>query len=412
MTDLPSGTVTFLFTDLEGSTRLWEEHPDAMHDALARHDELVREAIESHAGHVVKTTGDGFHAAFATARDALDAALYAQLALTAEPWASTGPLRARMGVHTGEAQHRAGDYYGTSLNRAARIASVANGGQTLLSRASAEIVQDALPDGCLLSDLGEHRLRDLSRVERVFQITAPGLSTQFPPLRTVDAFPGNLPLQTTSFVGREDEIAALAEALKGWRLVTVTGVGGVGKTRLALQAAADVIPDFPDGAWLCELASARDPDAMLEVIAATLGVAPRNDLGLDAAIVESLRSRSLLLVMDNCEHLLDAAGRLVEAILRSCADVRVLATSREGLAVADEHVVPLRSLPVPGIDASSDVVATCEAVRLFVQRADSVRSGFTIDDANAHAVAEICRRLDGVPLAIELAAADRRNDPE
>ena len=259
MTELPSGTVTFLFTDLEGSTRLWEEHPDAMHGALARHDELVREAIEAHGGHVVKTTGDGFHAAFATARDALDAAVAAQLALTAEPWASTGRLRARMGVHTGEAQRREGDYYGTALNRAARIMSAGHGDQIVLSRATEELVGEALPGGCALIDLGEHRLRDLGRPEALFQLAHPDLRRDFAPLRSLDAFPGNLPLQVSSFIGREEDVSRVVGALDEARIVTLTGVGGVGKTRLALQSAAEVLPQFRDGAWVAELASADRP---------------------------------------------------------------------------------------------------------------------------------------------------------
>jgi len=270
--ELPSGTVTFLFTDLEGSTRLWEEHPDAMRDVLAGHDEILRDAIVAHEGHVVKTTGDGFHAVFATAHDALDAAVAAQLGLAAASFAETGPLRVRMGVHTCEAEYRDGDYYGSEVNRAARLMSVAHGEQIVVSAVTAALVRDGSIE---LVDLGEHRLPDLTVAERVFQVRAPGLVADFAPLRSLDAFPGNLPLQVTSFVGRGQELAALGKALEASRLVTLVGVGGVGKTRLALQVAADLIARFPDGAWVCELATADDPESMLQVVAGALGVRPR-----------------------------------------------------------------------------------------------------------------------------------------
>ncbi len=405
MTDLPSGTVTFLFTDLEGSTRLWEEHPDAMHDALARHDELVREAIESHHGHVVKTTGDGFHAAFATARDALDAALTAQLALTAEPWASTGPLRARMGVHTGEAQHRAGDYYGTSLNRAARIANSGHGEQIVLSRATEELVGDALPEGCELLALGEHRLRDLGRPEALFQLAHPDLRRDFAPLRSLDAFPGNLPLQVSSFIGREEDLSRVVGALDEARIVTLTGVGGVGKTRLALQSAAEVLPQFRDGAWVAELASADSPEALVQVVAAALRVSPHPTIPLDTRIRDSLNEKQLLLVLDNCEHLLDATTRLADGILRECPNVRLLATSRESLDLDGERVVRVRSLPLPDPSADAEGADAVDAVRLFIERARGAEPDFRLDAGDLNVVAEICRRLDGIPLAIELAAA-------
>ena len=343
---LPTGTVTFLFTDLEGSTRLWDEHPEAMKSALARHDELLRAAVESHGGHVVKTTGDGLHAAFGTADDAVAAAVAGQRAL-ADVEGPEGALRVRMGVHTGAATHRDGDYFGTAVNRAARLAAAAHGGQVLVSLATGELLGDSIADGASLLDLGEHRLRDLSRPERVFQLRAPGLGEDFPPLRTLDAYAGNLPLQLTSFVGRDDELDRVAKALDEARLVTLIGVGGVGKTRLATQVAAEVLPRFPDGAWLCELAAASDPEALVQVVAATLGVQPHPNVSLEGSIVEFLRAKELLLVLDNCEHLLDDAGLLAEAVLHECRDVRILATSREGLAVEGEQVWPLRSLRMP-----------------------------------------------------------------
>ena len=401
MSALPTGTVTFLFTDLEGSTRLWQEHPEAMQPALARHDEIVRGAIESHGGFVVKTTGDGAHAAFATASDAVDAAVAAQLAIEAEAWTLPEPLRVRMGIHTGPAELRDGDYYGTAVNRAARIMSIAHGGQIVVSQASREVLGEVEVD---LVDLGEHRLKDLGQRERIFQVVHGELRGDFPPLRSIDAFAGNLPLQATSFVGRDDDVRSIADALRTTRLLTVTGVGGVGKTRLAIQVAAELLPAFPDGAWLCELAAANDAEALVQVVAATLGVQPRAGASLEASIVEFLRTRAALVVLDNCEHLLDAAAELAEDVLAQCPDVRLLATSREGLAVAGEQVWPLRSLRMPKV-ASTDAAFASAAVQLFTERARAASPDFVLDERNATTVLEVCRRLDGIPLAIELAAS-------
>ena len=392
MTALPTGTVTFLFTDLERSTRLWEEHPDAMQEALARHDAILRDAIESHQGHVVKTTGDGAHAAFATAADAVDAALAAQLTLAAQPWEGTGPLRVRMGIHTGAAEIRDGDYYGTALNRAARLMSVAHGGQIVASLATRELVDR---DAVELVDLGEHRLRDLAQPVRVFQIAHPDLPREFPSLQTLEVYAGNLPAQVTSFVGRTEELDAIATALRTARLVTLTGTGGVGKTRLSLQVAADVLPRYRDGAWLCELAAAGEADALTQVVASCLGVIPRPGMTMRESIVDYLRGKHLLLLLDNCEHLLDAAADVASAVMRDCPRVTVLATSREALDVAGEQV-----WPVPPFTSVDDA-----AVRLFAERAHAARPDFAVDDTTRPAVVEICRRLDGMPLAIELAAA-------
>jgi predicted ATPase/class 3 adenylate cyclase len=403
--ELPTGTVTFLFTDLEGSTRLWEEHPDAMQGALARHDEILRDAIAAHNGHIVKTTGDGVHAAFARPLDAVDVAVEAQLALAGIEWETPEPLRVRMGIHTGSADLRDGDYYGSSLNRAARLMSAAHGGQIVVSLATEELVRDDLRDGAGFEDLGEHGLRDLARPERVFQVTHPSLRRDFSRLRSLDAFPGNLPAQVTSFVGRDTDLAAVASALEAARLVTLTGVGGVGKTRLALQAAAEVLPRFNDGAWVCELAAAEDEETMEQVVVAALGVSPRPGISLTASIFDFLRVKRLLLVLDNCEHLLDPAGRLAEGLLRECRSVAVLATSREVLAVSGEHVLGLRSLALPDVTASVETVAASDSVRLFAERASAAKSGFHVDAANAESIAEVCRRLDGIPLALELAAA-------
>jgi predicted ATPase/class 3 adenylate cyclase len=405
MSDLPVGTVTFLFTDLEGSTRRWDQYPDVMKLALAQHDAALKEAVESHAGVVVKSTGDGIYAVFAVAEDAVKAAVAGQVALEAQPWDEVGGLAVRMGLHTGAADQRDGDYFGAPLNRTARLTSVANGGQIVCSQATADLVRDGLPAGVELVDLGEHRLRDLSRPERVFQIQAPGLRSAFGPLASVDAFPGNLPLQVSSFIGRDREIGRVITALGQARVVTLTGVGGVGKTRLALQVAAEMLPRFREGAWLCELAAVRDPEGVPGALTGVFGVTTRADQSLAEAVVEFLRTKQLLLVVDNCEHLLDAVAELIEYLERACPGIVVLATSREGLALDGEQVVPVPSLPGPPVGADLDTAGRADAVRLFVERARRVDPDFSLTAENAAAVAQVCRRLDGVPLAIELAAA-------
>ncbi|HXY91424.1 MAG TPA: adenylate/guanylate cyclase domain-containing protein [Acidimicrobiia bacterium] len=405
MVELPSGTVTFLFTDLEGSTRLWEVHRDAMQRALARHDEILREAITTHGGQVVKGTGDGVHAVFVTAIDAVDAAVAVQVALEDEEWESTGPLRVRMGVHTGRAELRGDDYYGPAVNRAARLMSVAHGGQVLVSLATEELVRDELGAGVTLVDLGEHGLRDLSRPERVFQVVAPGLCSDFPALARLGALSGNLPVQASSFVGREEELIELGALLETARVVTLIGVGGVGKTRLALETAAEVRSRFGEGAWLCELAGVRDPDAVAEVVLSVFGVPAGGALSAMDTLVGFLAAKDLLLVLDNCEHLVRAVADLIAAIERACPGVRVLATSREGLRVAGEQLVVVAPLDTPETAAEFEEIRRCAAARLFVERARSAKTTFVLDETNAEAVARLCRRLDGVALAIELAAA-------
>ena len=405
MAELPTGTVTFLFTDLEASTRLWEEHPEAMHAAMARHDEILRGAIEAHGGSVVKMTGDGAHAAFPIAHAAVAAAVDAQLALGDERWGVTGPLRVRMGVHTGPAEMRAGDYFGSALNRAARLMSVAHGGQVVVSQATGDLARDALPRGCELVDLGEHRLRDLSRAERVFQVAASGLERNFARLRSLDAFPGNLPIARTPLIGRRAELARLARVLKEHRLVTLTGVGGVGKTRLAVQLAADVLDRFPDGAWLVPLESVRDPVLVPSVVAAALEIVERPGRPVMETLRDAIGSRALLVVLDNCEHLLDASARMVDELLDACVGLRVVATSREALGVEGEQSWPTPSLGLPHAEEDLEEVAGTEAVALFVERAQAVRPDFGFSPVNAAAVAALCARLDGIPLGIELAAA-------
>jgi predicted ATPase/class 3 adenylate cyclase len=410
MNDLPTGTVTFLFTDLEGSTRLWEQHPPAMREAVARHDALLRQAIAGHAGTVFKTGGDAFFAVFHRATDAVAAALEGQLALAAEKW-RTVHLRARMAVHTGDAEPREGDYFGPTLNRTARLLAAGHGGQTLLSLATATLVRDALPPEGALRDLGSHRLKDLQQPERVFELRHPGLHADFPPLRSLDALAHNLPLQATSFIGRDREIAELRRLIRERRLLTLTGPGGSGKTRLALQLAAEVVDDFRDGVWLVELESLSDPSLVPQAVASHLGVREDPARRLTETLTEVLKPRRLLILLDNCEHLLEASANLAAALARSCPEITILATSREPLGSPGERTWPVAPLPVPDLahltGGAAERVSELEnydAVRLFLDRVQLSKPEFTITSDNAAAVARICHRLDGIPLAIELAA--------
>jgi predicted ATPase/DNA-binding SARP family transcriptional activator len=404
---LLTGVVTFLLTDVEGSTALWEAYPHAMAPALARHDELVAKAVGAHGGVLLKSRGEGdsTFSVFASVSNAAAAAIELQAVLAAEAPTDVIPLRARASVHSGEAELRDGDYFGPTVNRAARLRAIAHGGQVLCSQSTAQLLEDRLPDGASLRSLGSHRLQDLSRPEVVFQLCHPTLTAEFPPLQSLEALPNNLPVQLTSFIGREREGALIAETLRSTRLVTLTGTGGVGKTRLALQTAADTLPAYPDGAWFCELATTADADAMLQVVALALGLAPRQGVSLAERIGEVIGKRRLLVVLDNCEHLLDAAAELVETVLATSPNVRVLATSREALDVSGERVVRLRSLGVPPTGAKLDELVASDAAKLFIERAESTGAEIAFDARDAAAIAEICRRLDGIPLAIELAAA-------
>jgi predicted ATPase/class 3 adenylate cyclase len=381
----PTGVVTFLFTDIEGSTRRWEADAAAMRAALKAHDEALRAAIAAHDGFLFSHTGDGVVAAFASPRSAVDAAVAAQRALE---------LPVRMGMATGEAELRDGDYFGTVLNRAARVMAAGHGGQILVADSTAVLLSDVD-----LVELGPRRLRDLPTAVGLFQIRAPGLQTDFPPLRALDTNPGNLRPAGTSIIGRESEVADVEATLRAHRLVTLTGVGGVGKTRLATEVAGRLAYEFPDGVWFFELAAVADPAAVPDAVAAVLNITQQPGKTVAESVAAALEDRVRLLVFDNCEHVRNAAGDLIEAILAQSATVTVLATSREGLGVADEQLWLLSSLDVgAGIDSA--------AVSLFVERARSVSRRFSMarpDDAAA--VLEICRRVDGIPLAIELAAS-------
>jgi predicted ATPase len=381
-----------LFTDIEGSTRLWQADETAMRSALSRHDQLLRKVMVEHEGRVFSAMGDGVAAAFGSASAAVQAAMAAQQSLLAEPWPTATPLRVRMGVHTGEAEWRDGDYFGTVVNRAARLMAIGHGGQVLCSSATAELVGDAQLS---LIDLGEHRLRDLDRPMHVFQVGG----GSFPALGSLDRLPGNLPEQVTSFVGRQAEMAELVGLVGGHRLVTLTGPGGVGKTRLAVQVGAELAGAFGDGVWLVELAPVGDPAAVADAVAAALGVTPRAGSSVADSVAVALSGRQMLVVVDNCEHVLEAAAEVVETILARTRAVKVLATSREGLRAAGEHL-----WPVPSLDVDDGVGSA--AVELFVERARAVVPGFGLGDPHdAEAVIEICHRLDGIALAIELAAA-------
>ena len=383
MIERPTGTVTFLLTDIEQSTRRWEEEPDAMRVALARHDATLRRAVEEHGGWLFKHTGDGVLAAFALARPAIEAAIAAQRQLE---------LPVRMGICTGEVESRGDDYFGPALNRAARTMAAAHGGQIIVAASTAAIVHEVE-----LHDLGVYRLRDLSQPQRLFQVKADGLRADFPQLRTLDFMAGNLPAQGTSFLGRDKELSEVAALLHRERLVTLTGVGGVGKTRLALQAAAEASAGYRDGAWFIELAAIADTAAIGHAVAAVLGVAQQPGKTIDQSVVAALAGRQLLLVLDNCEHLIDATASLAGQIIAQCKQVDLLATSREALMVDGERIWPVPSLDFRG-------GAQSPAVALFNDRARSVAPDFS-SDSDAEAVSEICRRLDGIPLAIELAAA-------
>ena len=413
LTAPPTGTVTFLFTDIEGSTKFWEQNPTAMSPARARHDVLLRDAIETSGGYVFKTVGDGFCAAFPTAPEALQAAHAAQIALANEIWETETAIRVRMALHTGAAEEREGDYFGPPLNRVARLMAAGHGGQLLLSAATQELTRDALPASASLLGLGSHRLRDLGRPETVFQLLHPSLPAEFPPLNSLDNpdLPNNLPQQVTSFIGREAQVAEIKALLGKTRLLTLTGAGGSGKSRLSLQVAADLLDGEGDGVWLVELAALSDSALVPQTVADVLGVKEQAGKTIGQSLVEWLKPKRLLLVLDNCEHLVAACASLAADLMRNCPHVHILASSREPLNVAGEQTyrVPSLSLPDPKQAQTVESLSQFEAVRLFIERAQAVQPSFAVTNGNAPAVAQVCFRLDGIPLAIELAAARMRS---
>lgn len=403
---LPSGTVTFLMTDIEGSTRFWDEHPDAMDAAVERHDALIGSAVTARGGVLIRSKGEGdsTFSVFARPSDGVLAAIDAQRALNGEAWPSGIEISVRAALNTGVAELRRDDYFGIEPNRCARLRGVAHGGQTICAQATAELVEGRLPAELSTRDLGLHRLRDLARAERVFQVGHPDLPGEFPPLRSLGVR-HNLPQPRTSFVGRNAELMAVRKHLERERLVTLTGAGGCGKTRLALEAAAEQLEGFPDGVFFVDLAPVSDPRVVAGAVASAVGFS-RLALGTGSGrpgdeLFDFLSSRAVLLVMDNCEHLVDACAELVDAILTRCPQVSVLATSREALDVEGEQSYPLHPLAVHQGDGPD----VSEATLLFCERAAAMRPDFVMSQENADDVAEICRRLDGLPLAIELAAA-------
>ncbi|MGH8928129.1 MAG: ATP-binding protein, partial [Acidimicrobiia bacterium] len=406
MTSQPSGMVAFLLTDIEGSSRLWEVHPVQMRRALAEHDRLLRQAISTNHGHVFATAGDSLAAAFHEAGDAVQAAVEAQAAIV-DLVAGGESVRVRMAVHAGEAEERAGDYFGQVLNRCGRLRDAAHGGQIVISRAVQELLPTKTRDEVRLVDLGEHRLRDLETPEWVFQVAHPELHDPFPPLRTLTKASTNFPVQLTSFVGRDQELEEVAKLVRGSRLVTLTGVGGSGKTRLAMHAAAVVAPDFPDGVWLVDLAPISEPGLVLHQVASVFGVRERVDRSLLHGVVEHVKTHKYLMVLDNCEHLIEESSRIAFSLLGGSEGLRILATSREALHLPNEvvYLVPPLGVPVAGYPKDPRLAASFDSVRLFASRAENVQPGFRLDEETSAAAMEICRRLDGIPLAIELAAA-------
>jgi len=402
----PTGTVSFVFTDIEGSVALWERHPEAMRLALARHNAVLREVIGAHSGFIFKTVGDAFCAAFATASDALTAATAAQRIMQAEDWRDT-PITIRIGLHTGAAEERDGDYFGTTVNRAARVMSVAYGQQILLSTATAELLRDQLPGGLTLREMGEHRLKGLINPERLWQVVAPGLRQDFPALQSLNAIPNNLPLRSTSFLGRDQDVSQVRDLLETTNLLTLVGSGGIGKTSLSLQVAASVLDRFRDGVWFVELAPLADAALVPSAVATALGLREEPGKPLLTTLLDFLCQRQLLIILDNCEHLVEACARFADSVLRTSHETRILASSREPLTIGGELAWRVSPLPAPDPKAQTSVVQLTQfaAVRLFIERARFANASFQVTNDNAPSVSQICWCLDGVPLAIELAAS-------
>jgi len=402
--------LTFLLTDIEGSTRLWDLHPQAMKKALSDHDEVIRKVVDAHGGNVFKHTGDGALAVFGAAADGLASAADLARRLADQVHPDVGALKVRIAVHTGDAEERDDDYFGPALNRTSRLLSVAHGGQVLVSLITERMAGGEVAEGIAFRDLGEHRLRDLARSERIFQMDVAGVPGDFPPLRTPDMVPNNLPTLGTSFVGRDQELAEVEKLIRGARVLTLTGVGGAGKTRLAIQAAVELVDEFPGGTWLIELAAITDPDLIDATAADALGVAQPPGRTVRESIIDHLAGRQALLIVDNCEHMISGAAEFVADLVAGDPECKVVATSRELLGVSGEVAYGMPSLAMPRRGETPDLAELIryDAVRLFLERAQAGQPHFHITDAMAPSVAEICRRLDGMPLALELAAARLR----
>ncbi len=405
----PTGTVTFLFTDIEGSTKLAREHPETWESARARHHAILREAIESNNGYAFQIIGDAFCTAFHTAGDALRAAIQTQHGLQTSEVSETSEvlkLRVRMGIHTGEAESHNGEYRGyLTLSMIQRVMSAGHGGQILLSGASENLLRGQLPTDVSLRDMGEHKLKDVPQPVRIFQVVAPDLQSEFPALRALDVFPNNLPTQLTSFVGREKEMLEVTQMLKQSRLLTLTGSGGTGKTRLSLQVASGILEQFKDGVWFIELAPVSEPALVPSTVANVLRLRVEDSRPLIDVVMDWLSDKEALFILDNCEHLIDACAQFANTILQHCRGVRILASSREALGVAGEAAYRVPSLPTPNEPLDIHQLETFDSAKLFIQRATLTLPTFQLTDDNASFVAQICSRLDGIPLAIELAAA-------
>jgi len=408
MADLPTGTVTLLFTDIEASTRLLQQLGDTVYaQALAEHRRLLRTAFAETGGHELETQGDGFLVVFARATEAARAAIAGQRALQAHRWPEGGTVRVRIALHSGEPLGATEGYVGLDLHKVARICAVGHGGQILLSESARGLIEQAAVPGMSVRDLGAHVLKDLHRPERIAQLLHRDLPAEFPPLRSLDSLPNNLPHQLTSFVGRDREMAEVRRLLETARLLTLTGSGGCGKTRLAMQVAADFVDGFPDGVWLVELGALTDDTQVAQAVASAVGVREQPGRPLLATLTDDLQSRHLLLVLDNCEHVLAGSAHITYSLLSASPHLRILATSREPLGITGEVAwrVPSLAVPDPVRLPPLEQLSAFDAVRLFRDRAASALPSFRLTPQNASFVAQVCHRLDGIPLAIELAAA-------
>lgn len=408
---LPSGTVTFLFTDIEGSTKLSQEFPDAMSVLLARHNEILSQAIRKHNGFIFQMVGDSYSVAFHNASDALNAALAAQRLLYSENW-SPAPIKVRMGIHTGAAQFEENSsesrYSGYStIALTQRIMSAGHGGQILLSQTVHDLISDKLPEQAQLVDMGEHSFKGILRAEHLYQLTVPDLPSRFAPLHTTESINHNLPAQLTSFIGRQKEISAVAKLITANRIVTLTGSGGAGKTRLSLQVGTQCLRQFPNGVWIAELAPVPDPALIPQTLLGIFNLREDVQRAPLEVLIDYLRNRSLLLILDNCEHLIEACAKISEALLRACPKLKILASSREALDIAGEVAYRVPSMTAPDLDhlPSLEELLKIESIRLFIERAATARPDFKLTKETASFIAQICSRLDGIPLAIELAAA-------
>jgi predicted ATPase/class 3 adenylate cyclase len=407
MTNLPVGTVTFLFTDIEGSTKIAQEHPEFWETLRERHHEILESAMDAHGGYVFQIIGDAFCAAFHTAVDGLNAALDAQRKLQVEDW-GLSPIKVRMGLHTGAAEYHKSGYRGyLTLARVQRVMSTAYGGQILISNASAELIRGELSAGITLRDMKENRLKGLLNPEHLWQVVVADLPQDFPPLQTLNSIPNNLPIQVTSFVGREKEIMEVKELLSTTHLLTLTGSGGAGKTRLSLHIAAEVLDTFKNGVWFIELAPLSDSALVPFAVASVLGLREEPGRPLIRTLMDWLNDKEFLLILDNCEHLIEACAALADEVMHASRSTRILATSREALGIMGESIyrVPSLQTPAPTEKIRIEQFEQYAAVRLFIDRAIQCLSTFQVTNANAPAIAQICYQLDGIPLAIELAAA-------